>query len=223
MLCFGTLCGGGDVQRLASGYLISYIGMSEISAIDAGRVDELLSALSEQLAARGEAHTIAVVGGSALISLELVSRTTRDVDVVAVIEDEQLVSAEPLPDGLISAAERVAEDFGLPPDWLNAGPADLLDYGLPAGFLERGEKRSYGPGLEVVFASRVDQIHFKLYAVVDQGTGRHLTDLEALKPTEQELLAAAAWSETHDVSQGYRDVLDRVLDYFGVKREPSPR
>ena len=54
--------------------------MSEIPTIDAGRVDELLSALSEQLAARGEAHTIAVVGGSALISLELVSRTTRDVD-----------------------------------------------------------------------------------------------------------------------------------------------
>ena len=223
MLCFGTLGGGEDVQRPDSRYLISYIGMSEISAIDAGRVDELLSALSEQLAARGEAHTIAVVGGSALISLELVSRTTRDIDVVAVIEDDQLVSAEPLPDGLISAAERVAEDFGLPPDWLNAGPADLLDYGLPAGFLERGEKRSYGPGLEVLFASRVDQIHFKLYAVVDQGTGRHLTDLEALKPTEQELLAAAAWSETHDVSQGYRDVLDGVLDYFGVKREPSPR
>ena len=73
--------------------------MSEIPTIDAGRVDELLSALSEQLVARGEAHTIAVVGGSALISLELVSRTTRDVDVVAVIEDDQLVSAEPLPEG----------------------------------------------------------------------------------------------------------------------------
>lgn len=197
--------------------------MSEIPTIDAGRVDELLSALSEQLAARGEAHTIAVVGGSALISLELVSRTTRDVDVVAVIEDDQLVSAEPLPEGLVSAAKRVAEDFGLPLDWLNAGPADLLDYGLPVGFLERGEKRSYGPGLQVVFASRLDQIHFKLYAVVDQDVGRHLTDLEALKPTEQELLAAAAWSESHDISQGYRDVLDRVLDYFGVKREPAPR
>src|ERR1700686_5293830 len=100
--------------------------MSDVPTIDAGRANELLSALSEQLATRGEAHTIVVVGGSALISLELVSRTTRDVDVVALFKDEELVSAKPLPEGLVSAVRQVAEDFGLPSNWLNEGPADLL-------------------------------------------------------------------------------------------------
>jgi hypothetical protein len=195
--------------------------MSDAPTLDAERANQLLSALAEQLAGRGEAHTLVVIGGSALISLELVSRTTRDVDVVALLKDDELVSAKPLPGGLVSAARHVAEDFGLPASWLNDGPADLLEFGLPAGFLERGELRSYGPALEVMFASRLDQVHFKLYAVVDQGVGRHLSDLEALEPTESELLAAAAWSETQDISEGYREVLDKLLDHFGIKREPS--
>ena len=159
--------------------------MSDIPVIDAKRADELFWALSEQLSAIGESHTIVVIGGSALISLELVSRTTRDVDVVALLRDERLVSARPLPRGLVSAARQVAEDFALPARWLNEGPTDLLDFGLPDGFLQRGTSRSYEPGLEVIFASRVDQIHFKLYAVVDSGVGRHLTDLEALQPTAE--------------------------------------
>jgi hypothetical protein len=57
--------------------------------------------------------------------------------------------------------------------WLNPGPTSLLDLGLPESFFERAQRRHYGPGLEVLFASRVDQIHLKLYATVDQGAGKH--------------------------------------------------
>jgi hypothetical protein len=196
--------------------------MSNTPLIDAALENELLSALSQQLEASGEAHTIVVIGGSALIALELVARTTRDVDVVALLADGELVSAEPLPEGMVAAAQRVADDFGLPATWLNNGPTDLLDFGLPDGFLERAEVRSYGPGLQVLFASRLDQIHFKLYAAVDRG-GQHLSDLQALQPTEEELLAAAAWSETHDTSPGYQELLDEALAYLGVEREHPGR
>jgi hypothetical protein len=96
-------------------------------------MDELLGAVSEQLALLDERHTIAVVGGSALIALGLVSRATRDVDVVAVLRGKELVSAEPLPASLLDAANIVARDFGLPSQWLNAGPAQLFDLGLPDG------------------------------------------------------------------------------------------
>jgi hypothetical protein len=68
----------------------------------------------------------------------------------------------------------------------------------------------------VLFASREDQIHFKLYAVVDQGPGRHLADLEALAPIESELVQAARWTRTHDTSEGFREMLLKVLDHFGV-------
>ncbi len=192
--------------------------MTDISIRDAGKADELLRALGEQLYVRGEHYRIAVVGGSALLALGLVARATRDVDIVALLDGRELIPAEPLPHGLLDAARTVARDFGLGEDWMNVGPSSLLDLGLPAGFSERAVRRDYGPGLEVAFASRIDQIHLKLYATVDQGAGKHLADLQALQPSRQELLDAAAWSETHDASEGYRGVLSQVLGHLGVDR-----
>ncbi|MBK5232087.1 MAG: hypothetical protein JJE13_03785 [Thermoleophilia bacterium] len=110
----------------------------------------------------------------------------------------------------------MATDFRLPPDWLNSGPANLMDFGLPAGFEKRMVEESFGDSLTVQFASRIDQVHFKLYAAVDQGPGKHETDLRALDPTEDELLDAARWTMTHDPSEGYRMVLIQVLAALGV-------
>lgn len=190
--------------------------MPAISNVEA---DEVLSALGDQLAARAQRYAIAVVGGSALLALGLVSRTTRDVDVVALVEGHALTSAQPLPEQLADAARLVARDFGLAEEWLNPGPTSL-DFGLPKGFYERTHRRAYGDALEVLFASRLDQIHLKLYAAVDQGAGKHLADLQALQPTEEELLDAARWSRTHDPSEGYSSVLARVLAHFGVDDGP---
>jgi len=190
--------------------------MPDTTIDSAEATEDLLRALGDQLAAHGERYTLAVVGGSALLALGLVSRATKDVDILAIVEERVLVSAQPLPAALLDAAHTVARDFGLSDDWLNPGPTSLLDLGLPDGFYERAQHRVYGPGLEVLFASRVDQIHLKLYATVDQGAGKHFDDLEALQPTEQELLDAARWSRSHDPSEGYRSVLARVLAHFGV-------
>lgn len=193
--------------------------MSNILPISSSQsADSLLHALGEQLAAAGGTFDLVVVGGSALLVLGLASRATKDVDVLAVRTDRGLVSAEPLPPALVEASGRVARDFGLPANWLNSGPAGLLDFGLPEGFAERVEVREYGPALTVRFASRLDQIHFKLYAAVDASTpGKHSADLRALAPTREELVAAARWSLTHDPSDGYREMLGRALEYFGVE------
>ena len=190
--------------------------MSNAPINSTAATEDLLHALADQLAAHGEHYTLAVVGGSALLALGLVSRATKDVNVLAIVEDRGLVSAQPLPAALLDAAHTVARDFGLSDDWLNPGPTSLLDLGLPDGFYERAQHRAYGPGLEILFASRVDQIHLKLYATVNQGAGKHFDDLEALQPTEQELLDAARWSRSHDPSEGYRSVLARVLAHLGV-------
>lgn len=129
-----------------------------------------------------------------------------------------LMPAEPLPDPLVEACARVARDFGLPADWLNSEPAGMLRLGLPEGFSERLDRREYGPWLAVLFASRLDQIHFKLYALADRGGGgKHEADLRALKPTRDELIAAARWSRTHDPSAAHRDILAEALAYLGVE------
>ena len=76
--------------------------------------------------------------------------------------------------------------------------------------------RHYGPALDVHFAGRTDQIHFKIFAMVDQGGGRHEADPRALHPTAAELIAAARWSITQDPSPGYRSALVEALRYLGV-------
>lgn len=186
-------------------------------AFDAHQENDLLDALGEQLADLGARVEIVVIGGAALMALGLVDRTTNDIDVLALSSDEGLQPASPLPSLLVEARDRVARDFDLEPDWLNPGPADLLDFGLPEGFMDRVGTRHFGPALTVHFAGRYDQVHLKLYALVDQGAGRHEDDLRALRPTGEELLAAARWSRTHDTSPGFRRELLRVLEHLGVE------
>ena len=189
--------------------------MSSDTIKNAQAAHSLLLALEQQLAIAGLSYDLVVVGGSALLALDLVQRTTRDVDVVALAEAGELVSAVELPDGLLSARDRVARDRGVPDDWLNSGPAEMLRLGLPQGFAERWTTQRYGVALTVRWASRLDQVHFKLYAAVDQA-GKHLRDLEALEPQREELIAAALWAREHDPSEGFLAPLREALAYFGI-------
>jgi hypothetical protein len=121
--------------------------MEDIPNIEA--VDALLTALAEQLATAGEAFEIVVVGGSGLLALGVIERATSDIDVIALRSNEKLIDPRPLPQALLVARNRVARDFSLPEDWLNAGPSSLLDFGLPGGFIERIKTRRYGEFLTV--------------------------------------------------------------------------
>lgn len=193
--------------------------MSGDAHIDSqAKADRLLLALGEQLSLTGDAYDLVVIGGSALLALGLISRSTQDVDVVALAGDDGLYEALPLPKPLASACRRVARDLDLPEDWLNSqAAADMLRLGLPQGFFDRLATRDYGAFLTVRYASRFDQIHFKLHAAVDRGGGKHLSDLRELQPKEDELLAAARWARTHDPSDGFLAVLTDALAYFGIE------
>jgi hypothetical protein len=159
---------------------------------------------------------LVVCGGSALIALRLVTRTTQDVDVLATLENGQLLCARPLPEWLLAAAEAVRSELSLPIHWLNDGPADenLFRLGLPVGVAERRVVRDFGAALQVSFISRYDQIHFKLYAAADQG-GRHFTDLRKLNLASEDLLAAARWTFTQNVSDAFRQGVVEVLQALG--------
>ena len=78
-------------------------------------------------------------------------------------------------------------------------------------------KRDFGSRLAIYFIGRLDQIHFKLYAAADQRDDTHMADLRALKPTDSELEAAARWTMTHDVSEGFRMVLIELLKQMGYE------
>jgi len=147
--------------------------------------------------------------------LNLVTRTTKDVDVLALFSEDHLTSPAPLPESLIQAAQEVAEDLNLPDDWLNNGPSSgeggLFQMGLPKEISSRITQIYSSTYLNVYAISRFDQIHFKLYASVDQGGGYHLDDLLKLEPTCEEILEASLWCRTHDPSDGFLYLLKETL------------
>lgn len=189
--------------------------------LDKGGLDLALKSLAVRLDEnRSKPFEIVVCGGSALILTGLIPRTTKDVDIVAMIRESHLASPAPLPNSLRQAAKEVAEDLGLDPTWLNNGPSrdegGLFQMGLPAGFAKRLTSVTFGARLTVHFIDRLDHIHFKLYASVDRG-GYHIEDLLALEPTSGELDAAARWCMTHDVSDGFRRILKKLLTELGYE------
>jgi hypothetical protein len=167
--------------------------------------------------------SLVVCGGTALNAMHLVRRTTKDVDIVALMGlHNQLVDPAPLPQELLVAAKEVADTLNLPSDWLNNGPSSgdggLFQLGLPDGFKERLVKHYQGEKLTVYCASRLDQIHFKLYAAIDQFGSYHAADLKQLSPSDEELLMAIRWAITHDPSDGFRTAIKLFLREFGYER-----
>lgn len=191
-------------------------------AVVAGRdAEEFFRALASELE-RADSALLepCVIGGTALMMLGLADRPTKDIDVVALADSTsgalRVRTAKPLPDALLTAVRAVAVQFAIESTWLNAGPADLVDWGLPEGFAQRLMAVEYGHALRVHFASRVDQICFKAYAAADVA-GRHLTDLIALSPTEDEMELAFRWAVTQDPSAGFRLQVAGLADYLEVR------
>ena len=192
------------------------------------QIESSLRLLGERLALSNLGpYRLVVCGGATLITRSLISRqTTKDVDIVAFIDAAgHVVSPDPLPKDLLREAELVGKDLDLPPDWLNNGPnrdpGGLFQGGLPAGFKDRLSRQEFGPSLTVFFVGRFDQICFKVFAAVDQGTGRHVDDLCELHPTSDEIKTAAFWAMTHDPSEGFRQVLTSMLRKLGYEETAS--
>ena len=178
-----------------------------------------LATLGLLLQQRGQTFDVVLVGGGCLLLREVVSRPTKDLDILGErLPDGSVRSLETLPVELTKAATDVADALELAPDWINVGPRSLNDLGLPPGFGSRLTLVEYG-SLRVWLAGIDDLVFFKLYAATDSWPrrDRHLEDLEALAPNRDQLLAAAAWARSHDPSPGFRQLLVELLTAMGVE------
>lgn len=129
-----------------------------------------------------------LIGGAALNLLGIVSRETRDCDVL-----------DPMIPKEISAA---ASEFGkhhstLGPEWLNNGP-DSLKKNLPKGWANRTRVLFQGTAILFHTLAREDLIKTKLFAFCDRDID--LPDCLALKPTKDELLEAKGWVQHQDTN-----------------------
>jgi hypothetical protein len=104
-------------------------------------LERALLLLGELLAAQDRPYRHFVVcGGSSLLALGLVSRaTTQDVDILARVDANRLVTPRPLPDWLLEAANAIARQLDLPTDWFNDRVAEetLFHCGLPEGLQQQ--------------------------------------------------------------------------------------
>ncbi len=189
--------------------------------IDSVALEQALKTLGALLADRGHYYEVVAIGGGGLLLLGHIERSTKDLDLIALVEKDQFISANPLPLNLLQAAEEVGRALELGQEWLNIGPASLLQTGLPKGFKKRMHTRHYG-GLTIHLAGRFDQICFKLYAAVDQGPhSKHFADLKQLKPVRKELETARRWCLTQDVSEAFAEELNTALIALGINNDDS--
>ena len=147
-------------------------------------IEEALHRLGALLQFRRQDFAIAIVGGAALNLIGVVSRTTTDVDVLAVANPVELAqqasgtlseAPDPLPMELRRAASDVARDLRLDTDWLNNGPTRQVRQGLPPGLESRLAWRQFGSlwvatqDASPAFASTLDTVYRFLTSAMGLG------------------------------------------------------
>jgi hypothetical protein len=182
-------------------------------------LEEALGLLGNLLANRkGSGFWLVVCGGSALLAQEIISRSTEDVDILAMRDwDGGVDPAFPLPEALKVAAAQVADELRLGGNWLNGAASlhfpDL--HLLPASFWQDLETRDYGHYLKISFVNRSGQILLKTYAALNRAKPRDLDDLRVLSPTGAETETAVRWVLDHIQGLSHRDKLADLLTHLG--------
>jgi len=162
-----------------------------------------IEAFDRHLAGHGLRLEAVVIGGSALALLDVITRETRDFDILVPVLTLELESA-----ARSFAAQQRRQGEPLRDDWLNNGPTQLGDV-LPAGWRDRLQLVFVGTAIRLDTLGRADLMKTKLFALCDRGTD--LGDCLALAPTVDELNEASPWVALQD---GHPDWPAHVLATF---------
>jgi hypothetical protein len=182
-------------------------------------LEEALQLLGNLLATKkNESFWLVVCGGSALLAQKIISRSTEDVDILAMRNlYGGVIRAYPMPEALKLAAAEVADELSLRGNWLNSAASfhfpDL--HLLPNSFWQELENRDYGHDLKVSFVSRSGQIQLKLYAALNRAEPRDFADLRALAPDAAETESSLRWIISSFPVLIHLNRLPELLTYLG--------
>lgn len=131
-----------------------------------------------------------MIGGAALNLLGVISRPTKDCDILH----------PQLPPEIARAARAFADEMReageiLDGDWLNNGPSSLTKL-LPSRWEDRLQPAFAGAALVLQSLGRSDLLCTKLFALCDRGLD--LADCVALGPSPSELQVVLPWLEWQD-------------------------
>ena len=147
---------------------------------------------------RGLRFEAVVIGGSALVLLGLIARTTVDVDVVDPhVPEDVLAAAEDF------ATSRAGRELGIEPGWLNSKSHQFVGVtgGMPDGWRSRLIPLWSGQALVLRTLARLDLLATKLAAFVDRGTDA--PDVEAMLPTSAELIHCWPFVREYDANPNW--------------------
>lgn len=161
-----------------------------------------LEALDEKLVKlEHEPIELRVCGAGALSIVGVISRATRDLDVIT----------PKLTDALLRASEEVADYLLLPKTWINNGPASLTR-DLESGWEDRCVEIYNRKVIRVLALGRRDLIASKLFAFCDRDEN-DLDDLIAIKPSVDEIDSLLNWVLDRDGSELWPN---RVRERFSL-------
>lgn len=155
---------------------------------------------------QGLSISATVIGGAALQLMGLISRPTKDCDIL-----DPTLSPE-----VLDAARQYAEEQSpqLVADWFNNGPASLLRT-LPPEWSTRLQPLYKGNALELTTLGREDLLRSKLFALIDRSID--LPDCIALAPTREELLSLLPWLNEQDGNQMWPEHVHNVIGALARK------
>jgi len=170
---------------------------------------EILLSFDRYLAERALRFEGVIVGGAALNLLGIVSRPTKDCDVLHPTLPEEIELA-----ARAFAAEMRREGEALVDGWLNNGPEALVKQ-LPDAWEKRLQTVFSGVALKLQSLGREDLLRTKLFALCDRGLD--LADCVALAPTADELEALLPWLEEQDLNPDWPAHARATLADLGEK------
>jgi hypothetical protein len=167
---------------------------------------EIVARFDRFLAERGHRFEGVVIGGAALALLHVITRETKDCDVLhPKLPDELRALSVTFARELRSSGENLVDD------WFNNGPATLCDV-LPKDWKTHLQPLYKGKALQLFCLGRLDLLRSKFFALCDRGTD--LPDCLALAPTLAELHEILPWVKDQDGNPGWPDhVVDVVSDF----------
>lgn len=143
-----------------------------------------------------------VIGGAALLVLEISDRQTRDVDCLY----------PKIPDEVKQASRDFSKEskkVQVEEDWFNNGPSSLVKT-LPPKWQERLQPLFNGKALKLKTLGRPDLLKTKLFAYCDR-TDPDFADLLKLKPTAEEILKSTPWVKGCDANPQWPEHVEKMF------------
>lgn len=168
---------------------------------------KMIQTFDSYLADLGYRFEAVVIDGTALALLGIISRPTRDCDI---IEPE-------IPPDILRAAREFAEKMSqqgdpLQSNWLNNEPSSLAD-ALPENWRRHLQVVYRGESIILRTLDRANLLKTKMFGLCDRGSD--IGDCIALHPTADELREALPWLKKQDANPLWPEHVENTITDLG--------